>query len=119
MNTFLRQCVNNEPLDPHPPATLNPARLTFPPKPRSRPDLPYEPADAQCHDPEEDDLHPGRDIAEDFASGIIHGLQTFQKPVRLERTERSLMISGCLQRKNGRRCFASLNENMEKIFLIR
>src|SRR6266513_4470768 len=79
MNTFLRQRVNNEPLDSHPPATLKPVPLTFPPKPRSRPDLPYGPADAQCHDAEEDDLHPGRDIAEDFASGVIHGLQTVQK----------------------------------------
>src|SRR6266487_944585 len=115
MNTFLCQRVDNEPLDSHPPAMLKPAPLTFPPKPRSRPDLPYGPADAQCHDAEEDDLHPGRDIAEDFASGVIHGLQTVQKPVRLERTERSLRISGCLQRKNDRRYFASLSETWKNL----
>jgi hypothetical protein len=41
--------------------------------------LPYRPADAHCHHAEEQDPHPRRDIAEDFASGVIHGLQTFPK----------------------------------------
>jgi hypothetical protein len=83
MNTFLRERVNNEPLDSHPPARLKPAPLTFPPKPRARPDLPYGPADAHCYHAEEHDPHPRRDIAEDFASGVIHGLQTVQKACHL------------------------------------
>ena len=76
MNTFLRQRINNEPLDPHPPVMLNPPSLTFPPKARSQPDLPNGPGNAHRHDAEEQDPHPRRDIAEDFASGVIHGLQT-------------------------------------------
>jgi hypothetical protein len=99
MNTFLRQRVNNEPLDSHPPAMLKPASLTFSPKPRSRPHLPYGPADAHGHHAEEQHLHPRRDIAEDLAGGIIHGLQTVQKACHPERSERSLMIEAAYKEK--------------------
>ena len=116
MNTFLRHSVNNEPLDSHPPAMFKPAPLSFPPKARSRPDLPNGPADAHGHHAEEQDPHPGRDIAEDFASGITHGLQTFPKSLSAWSELNILIISGSLQRKNGRRCLASLNDNMEEPF---
>lgn len=99
MNTFLRQCVNNEPFDSYPPVMLKTAPLAFSPKPRSRPDLPYGPADAHCHHAEEHDPHPRRDIAEDFASGVIHNLQTGQRTLYPERGERSVMISSGLQRE--------------------
>jgi hypothetical protein len=79
---------------------LKPAPLAFPPKPRSRPDLPDWPTNAHCHHAEEQDPHPGRDIAEDFARGIIHGLQTFPKSLSGWSELNVLMISGSLQQKN-------------------
>ena len=78
---------------------LKPATLSLPPQPRSRPHLPYGPADAYCHDAEEQDPHPRRDIAEDFAGGVIHDLQTGQRTLYPQRGERSLMISSGLQRE--------------------
>ena len=83
----------------YPPVMLKTAPLAFSPKPRSRPDLPYGPADAHCHQAEEHDPHPRRDIAEDFASGVIHDLQTGQRTLYPERGERSVMISSGLQRE--------------------
>ena len=72
MNAFLCQRVNSEPLNPNPPITLKSARLTFAPEPHVGYDLPHEHTDTRRHHDEEHHLHPWRDVAEHFASGVVH-----------------------------------------------
>jgi hypothetical protein len=72
MNPFLRRRVNGKPLHPHAPVTLKSARLTFTPKPHAGRDLPQERAETRCDHDKEQDLHPRRDVAEDFPGGVIY-----------------------------------------------
>src|ERR1041384_7214690 len=85
MNTFLRRRVNGKPLHPHTPVTLEAARLTFTPQPNARRGLPQEHAETRCDHDKEQDLHPRRDVAEDFPCCVIY--------VRHGRCEHSLLLN--------------------------
>ena len=72
MNAFLRQCVDDESPNPHPPVTLKSARLTFTPESQAGDDLPYEYTNTRRDHDEEHDAHPRCDVAEHFARDAIY-----------------------------------------------
>jgi hypothetical protein len=72
MNSFLRQPIFDKPPTPHAPIALKSSPLTFTPEPNPSQDLRQERGDTCRDHDEEHHSHPWRDVAEDFARGVIH-----------------------------------------------
>ena len=72
VHAFLRESVNQQPLEPDARVAFETARFAAPPIQKMAKHLPQEHADARGHERKKNPLHPRRDIPEDLAAGLGH-----------------------------------------------
>ena len=87
VHPLLRQCVDDEPLEPDPPIACESWLPSFSPLPAMLFQLPREPGKAGENHGEKHHLHPWSDVAEDLPRRVIHGASLERRSTLLQRLD--------------------------------